>query len=235
MFRPLLAAVALGLALLAVPGSSFSQVQTIEIKTGQSGGAPGSCGSLDDCFRYLTAPGCGSALSGAAFTAADFTAAQSGPFAALITPHPAWGTALACDPDARWINSAVAPGSCLGDAASVLYACPFEVTGPCTTATIDVCWLVDDALGDLSYGGANPIGVYVNGVALDASFTAGSYAVETSSSAAVSLTTGTNWLYVYQRDAGCAVSGLMLHATIRVECPVSVEDESWGRVKALFR
>lgn len=236
MSRPLLATLALVTLVLAAPPPAASLPQTIVLRTGQTGGAPGSCGTFDDSFRYLAAPTCGTALSGAPFTPADFATAQSGPFAKAITPHPAWGASLACDPDARWINPETDLFGCSGVPASALYACPFEVTGPCTTASVDVCWLVDDSLGDLLFGGANPVGVYINGTALDASFAVGSYSTETSASASgITLHTGTNWLYVYQRDAGCSVSGLILSATIHVDCPVSVEGESWGRIKARFQ
>lgn len=234
MFRPLATLAVLTLALAASPPVA-SATQTIVLRTGQSGGAPGSCGNPDDSFRYFAASTCGTALSAVPFTPADFAAAQAGSPALVITPHGAWGQSLVCDADARWINPQADPFVCTGTPMSALYACPFEVTGPCSTATVDVCWLTDDHLGDILFGGANPIGVYINGAPLDSTFAGGSYSTETSASATnVTLTTGTNWLYVYQRDAGCSVSGLILQATIHVDCPVSVEPGTWGRVKSLF-
>ena len=41
----------------------------------------------------------------AAFSPADFSAAQSGPQAAVLSfIHPAWTRTLSCDPDAQWIG-----------------------------------------------------------------------------------------------------------------------------------
>ena len=163
----------------------------------------------------MATPGCGSPLSNVPFTAADFAAARSGPFAHVISAQGLpWTPTLNCDPDARWINSEIIPGSCFGNPQSVLYACEFNVTGLCPpTATVEVCWLVDDLLGDPS--GPNPIGVYIgpisNTIALNPTFAGGNYATETTASQTnVQLALGSNWLYVYQRDAGCAVSGLNL-------------------------
>jgi hypothetical protein len=171
-----------------------------------------------------------------AFTAADFAAAQVAPLATVIDPHQVWMTSLPCDPEARWINSDLFPGMCLGDPRSILYACPFTLTeANVTAATVQVCWGVDDWLGDI--GGPNPIGVYVNGVPLDSTFTAGSSQVETiatTTDCVVPVQTGTNWLYVYQRDAGCAVSGLILRATITTCSPTPALETTWGSLKAIY-
>jgi hypothetical protein len=142
-----------------------------------------------------------------------------------------------CDPDARWIN--FTENACFPDPASVLYACEFMVTTDCggqpLSGDIDVCWVIDDLLGDPS-GGPNPIGVYVNGTALDPTFAGGNYATETTASmSGVPLQTGSNWFYIYQRDAGCAVAGVMLSATITVGgCATPLRDSSWGGVKESF-
>jgi hypothetical protein len=237
MSRPLLTSLAvLGVLLAAV--SAAPALETHVLRTGQSSGVPGICGDADDSFTYLSNPACAQAVLPGAFTAADFTAAQTGPAASVITPISAWGQALNCDADARWINSAIEPGSCLGAAESALYACPFVVAEPCNpTATIEVCWMADDNIGDINFGGANPVGVYVNGTPLNSSFEGGSYSTETTASqSGVPVNTGLNWLYVYQRDAGCAVSGLIFSATITIHpCVVSVEPGTWGRVKSLYR
>lgn len=234
MSRPLLTTLAVLASLMTASGALA--LETHVLRTGQSGGAPGSCGAADDSFTYVSNTTCGTALAANPFQAIDFNAAAAGPPARVITPIAQWGQSLQCDPDARWINSLET--SCLGNPQSALYACPFVVAEPCqSTATVEVCWMVDDALGDSLYGGANPIGVYVNGTPLNALFVNGSYATETTATqSGVPVSPGLNYLYVYQRDAGCAVSGLILSATISIEpCAVGTEAGTWGRVKSLYR
>ena len=234
MSRPLLASLAILGTLLAAAGATA--LETHVLRTGQSGGVPGVCGNADDSFTFVSNPVCGEALLAGPFTAPDFSAAASGPAARVITPIVQWGQSLNCDPEARWINSSET--ACWGDPQSALYACPFVVAEPCnSTATVEVCWMVDDALGDSLYAGPNPIGVYINGTPLNALFVNGSYAAETVAvQSGVPVNNGLNWLYVYQRDAGCAISGLILSAIISIEpCAVSVESGTWGRVKALYR
>lgn len=234
MSRPLLASFAI-LATLAAASGAVA-VETHVLRTGQSGGGPGVCGNADDSFTYVSNTACGTALAASPFQPIDFNAAATGLPAHVITPIAQWGQSLPCDPEARWINSSET--ACWGDPQSALYACPFVVAEPCqSTATVEVCWMVDDALGDSLYGGANPIGVYLNGTPLNALFVNGSYATETTASqSGVPVNPGLNYLYVYQRDAGCAISGLILSATISIEpCAVGTEPGTWGRVKSLYR
>jgi hypothetical protein len=218
--------VALAFLSLVLLGSGAS-ASTVTIRTGN---AP--VGQPDPLVTILPEP---SGLCGAgfplAFTPADFAAAASGPASYVITNFAPWVSSLSCDPLAGWVtpfaNSA---------ARSALFAQSFVVPAPCCIqqATLSFCWAMDDWLGDLDT--FTNAGVFLNGTALP--ITGGSYAAETQAVVDVTgvLRCGTNTLYVYDRDAGCAVSGLMYSATFLItECAVSVEQDSWGRVKALYR
>jgi len=134
---------------------------------------------------------------------------------------------LACDPDARWISQYPLGGpngnGCSsnfgGDPQSILYATEFLVNTPGNPyGSVNVCWAVDDVLGDYEAGAPNPAGVYLNGVPLGIS--GGGPVQETSVSKTVQLLTGSNWIYFYQRDAGCGVSHLILSCTVTIPCGV---------------
>lgn len=212
---------------LFLPVSQVHAVEIIQLRTGQVGGAPGQCPGTDDSFRYnpVSIPNCGTPFRPAPFTAADFAAAAAGPAAKVITPIGSWLPSLSSDPLARWIDWQTIQATCLGSSNSVLYAVPFTVqTGCGPKGDITICWAVDDGLGDVpAWGGPNPIGIYINGVALNPGFSGGNYAAETCfTQGGVPLVTGTNWMYVYQRDQGCSVAGLLLAARIAVTpslCP----------------
>lgn len=210
---------------LAGAGSAAIAQQVIVLRTGQTAGVPGQCGTLDDTFRYnpINMAPCPQPFRTAPFTVADFTGAATGPAARVVNPYTGfWLPTLPSDPQARWINWQLQPGSCFGEPRSVLYAARFLVDSPCATSgRVDVCWAVDDFLGDPS--GPNPIGIYINGVALNPSFSGGNYATQTCASQInVPLNPGLNVLYAYQRDGACTVSGLLLSARITVNpagCP----------------
>jgi hypothetical protein len=219
--------------------ASIAHGAVYTVRTGQSGGSPGSCGGLDDSFHYY-APNtqCGQPILATPFSPADFDRACAGPYAPVIDAYsPPWVPGLDCDLDARWIASGLVPGSCYGEALSVLYCAGFP--SECTTAdSIRVCWAVDDFLGDQpSYPGPNPGGVYINGADLGPAFSGpGAGQQYTAVAYNVPLNNGTNSLAVYQRDAGCSVSGLILSATIYTNCnPTPVRLQTWGRVKSLYR
>jgi hypothetical protein len=229
-----------GLALLVV--ATFAHADATTIRTGQVGAAPGSCAGIDDSFHYYAPnPVCGQPILSAPFQASDFDSACAGPQAVVITPvSPPWIFDLPCDPEARWIaSSLVDPVSCMGAAVSVLYCAQFTTPSHCIVAdSIRICWAVDDFLGDdPSFGGPNPGGVYSNGVDLGASFSGpGSNPQYSAVAYNVPLSAGINSLSVYQRDAGCSISGLILSATVYTSCgAVPAEDKSWGAIKALYR
>lgn len=216
--------------LIALCTAALGATATASQFTLRSGNAP--VGQPDPFIRYVVEP---SGLCGAAFPAvfgpADFAAAAAGPNPTVVNGYFVWLPSLACDPLAKWIalDSSWSPRS-------TLFAYEFVVPEPCCfqQATLDLCWAVDDALGD--YDTLTNPGVFLNGTPL--AISGGSYATETQATADVTsiLHCGTNTLYVYNRDGGCAVSGVIFSATFTLQdCTVSVEPSAWGRVKALYR
>ena len=217
---PILAA-ALCLFVLPAHASSFYAV------SGQV--APGG---PDPIFRFLALAGsCGVGYP-TAFGPADFAAADISPPATRIAfPHGAWGTSIPCEPNARWIGK-----DTVGSPVSGLYSVDFDLPANCcfTAAYLDFCWLVDDYLGDP----VNPAGIYLNGVAIP-SVAGGNYATETAMGG-INVTSlvhcGKNTLYIYDRDAGCAISGVMIGAMLQVnDCVTPTDGTSWGSVKATYR
>jgi hypothetical protein len=222
--------------------ASFALAETTTIRTGQVGGVPGSCSGNDDSFHYY-APNqsCGQPILSTAFQASDFAAACTGPQAVVIVPYtPVWAGSLDCDPEARWIANALHDAAtCWGAAVSVLYCAQFSVASHCTVAdSIRICWAVDDFLGDQpSYPGPNPGGIYINGADLGPAFSGpGSNPQYSAVAYNVPLSAGTNSLEVYQRDAGCAISGLILSAKVYTSCGTVANDpKSWGSIKSIYR
>jgi hypothetical protein len=157
----------------------------------------------------------------------DFVAARtSGYFAEAIVPHPApgWIPSLPADPDARWINwnhGVIWTTGSGSPYASVLYAHPFTITSTTVAeASIQLHWAVDDRLGDLN-GQPNEIGAYINEIPLDPVFRGGgpsavTTANQTGLEQGYQLSPGLNYLYLYQRDVGQSVSGIIYSGTITI-------------------
>lgn len=217
-----------GVFALLLSAGSASAVEVITLRSGQVGGLPGVAGQADDTVRFLNgANPPGGPVSLSPFTAADFAGAAGGPAATVVNAHPAWTPGIS-DPLARWINwkadLTVAPdgsvsGTGYGSPGSALYAVPFVVTTPggALTATLALELAVDDAHGDWFVAGPNPDGLYVNGVSTG--FQGGNYASPTLHFQNITVNTGLNYLYFYQRDLGVLVSGLIFSATITVPTP----------------
>lgn len=183
-------------------------------------------------WTYLAGPPV-TPLSAAPFTAADFAAALSGPPAVIVPPYGSfWLASLACNPKAKWISVDAARGP-----ASTLFGRYFDVTTCCIhQAVLNFCWAADDYLGDNLAGGANPSGVYLNGVALP--IDGGSYATESGVLLDVTglVHCGLNELHVYDRDGAAVVSGTMFSAIIEItECPLKTESSTWGKIKSLYQ
>jgi len=188
---------------------------------------------VDPSITYLVEPSgaCGVGFP-AAFGPADFAAAVGGPNAWSVPAYPVWNQGLKCDPAANWVSTSAGLPS-----RSALYAIQFVIQDPCCikSATLDFCWSVDDFLGDPT--GPNPAGVYLNGIPLP-SISGGNYLTESQVSG-VDITKlvhcGTNTLYVYDRDAGCAVAGVRFSATLQInKCDTPVQSTTWGRLKTLY-
>jgi hypothetical protein len=217
-----------------------AQASTIVLNSGQVITGSGMPGDTDINITYWTKGIPVNPLSPNPFTAADFDKAKgigcSGsdicgsakvvadfPFAS-----PPWIPSLPSAPNARWINWEVGPSPTFygSPAASVLYAYRFTVPEPTIqNAAIEMYWAVDDILGEFIPGfpDPNPIGVYINGYALNSSFSGAGRFPEYSASQSIPsnwLNPGSNnWLYVYQRDAGGAYSGTIFGAHISVNVP----------------
>jgi hypothetical protein len=213
-----------GCAALILSTQAASAVEVINLRSGfdEGNNVPLLPGQQDNNITMLFNGVGGSQLSPVPFTAADFTAAQTGPVATSIAPILPWAggnPAPLSDPLARWINYLPAAGP----SSSVLYAMPFNVTTTgITGATMTFEWMVDDHLGDLS-NGANPAGVYLGigtnpGTATTPIITAGNFGAPTIQTVNVlgQIQTGLNYLYVYQRDIGFSASGVIFSTTLTI-------------------
>ncbi len=204
----------------ASPSVSEALAESISIRTG-----PG--------IRYTaTTQVCNTGFP-TPFTSADFLAARTGAVATVGHRSP-WRSSLNCDPSAQWITVDAAASD-----RSALYALPFTVETCCIPyAELSVCWSVDDHLGDNTGPILNPAGVYLNEVPITAvagGNWSGEFAV-TSIDVTGSVRCGENVLYVYQRDWGCAIAGVVLSAQLNVlSCTTPVRPESWGRLKITYR
>jgi len=218
--RPTIA-IAASAALVLLAGTASAEV--ITVRSGQVGGLPGAVGQFDDVVRYLpTNPG-GAPVSGSPFTPADYAGATSGPAAQVIQPVGVWTPGIS-DADARWINWAadgtIQPdgtfsGSGVGIAGSTLYSVPFFVTtAAASSGFLTIEFAVDDSGGDILFGGPNPDFLYVNGT--PTGYSGGNFATPTIHNQLIAITSGQNYLHLYQRDAGFGVSGLIFSATVEV-------------------
>ncbi|HEX5051128.1 MAG TPA: hypothetical protein VFZ65_05115, partial [Planctomycetota bacterium] len=151
-------------------------------------------------------------LRSAPFTAADFAACTAN--ASVVAAPSGWATSLT---PAQWVAT---------DASrtprSTLFAQDFQVpfcTASLTRVRLRFTCAVDDALGDPSGNGANPRGVYLNGTAVEASWTAlgGGSVVAFERDVTGLLRDGLNTLYVYDRDLAGVKSGAVWSARIDVD------------------
>ncbi|MBK7404337.1 MAG: hypothetical protein IPJ41_06790 [Phycisphaerales bacterium] len=210
------------LPLVLLAFGSAARAELVQFRSGQTGGIPGTPGSLDDIVRINPwgNPG-GAPVLGTAFTAADFAATSTGPAAMVVQPVSPWMggvTAPLSDPLARWINW-TADSSGYGTAGSVLYAVPFWInTVGITNAVLTFEGGADDMLGDWFYGGPNPDGLYINGVAAGYQYVGFNFGSPTTHTQNITgmVNTGQNYLYYYQRDAGFGVSGIIFSGKIHV-------------------
>ncbi|MDP1661287.1 MAG: hypothetical protein Q8L55_05170 [Phycisphaerales bacterium] len=208
--------------LAAVATAAPAAAETIVLRSGQVGAFPGLPGQFDSNVTFGNTVPTGP-LSASPFVAADFNAAASNP-SLCITPHSAWIPGLTFDPQARWIGTDFYPGTTLGASASTLHRIAFTVTTVgITSASISMAWSADDGLGDIVWGGANPIGAYLrdsfgNVTALTPA-AGGNFTIESSIinyNILGAITTGVNELFFYQRDQGGAPSGLIFGAELHI-------------------
>lgn len=198
---------------------SVSQAAVITLRSG-NGVAPGTPAApvLDPSVKVLQGAAVGDF---AALTPANFSAAQAGPAAYVVTGHAAWITpAASVDPLAQWV-SVTANGSQNATANpagsfSGLYAISFNLTGPAlASAVLNLTAYADNVLGS-----ATNAGIYLNGVALlpygggTNNFTAATARTLTNVNILPFLVAGVNTLYFDVVNTATGPSGLMFSATI---------------------
>ncbi|MCC6426528.1 MAG: hypothetical protein IT435_06880 [Phycisphaerales bacterium] len=215
----------LAVALLAAT-ASLASAEVITLRSGQVGGLPGSPTQVDDTITFGNTVPTGP-LSANPFTAADFNATTANP-AIVINAYGSWLPGLTFDTQARWIGTGLYQADPfypnLGAPSSALYRAPFTVTTTgITSAVISIAWAADDNLGDVIFGGPNPIGAYLRdpsgNVTALTPVAGGGYGIETTVlnyNITGAIDTGVNELFMYQRDAGSGISGLIFGAEMRI-------------------
>jgi hypothetical protein len=168
--------------------------QTLTVRSGNA-----AIGSQDPKVHVLSYGHAGDVTP----SSADFTNAQTAPFAPVIAADPAWISQLPSDPTARWVAA-----TSLRTPVSALYAISFQLTDPSIdTATVDLFFSVDNAIN----------GVFINGSRISGNSYGGDYHSEfrfiRKDISSLLRTNGTNWLYLNLSDYG-AVAGLIFSATI---------------------
>jgi hypothetical protein len=151
-----------------------------------------------------------------AFTAANFSAAQTGSNAAVLSTTPFYTTsAVLTAAGAQWIGTSAGGGNGASPDYTALYAISFTIPAAFTSASLTLNYEVDNQLG-----GTNP-GLYLNGIALPSStgipgFSTNSFnALHTYTDVSVGadLVQGTNWLYIDGVNLG-AEGGLIFSANV---------------------
>lgn len=162
----------------------------------------------------------------APFTTANFTSAESGPAASVLTSTPFYVSSLAGGPGAVWIGTNPTAGADVGDTA--LYAISFTLPSLVSSASLNLFYAVDNILGE-----TNP-GIYINGTALPGStgllcsLCTTSFTQQnnyTDASIGSLLVSGTNWLYFDAVNQG-GPGGLIFSATITTSSSSAVPEPS---------
>jgi len=194
------------LSILLILTASLARTQTVTARSGN-----GSIGGTDGAITFLLGPPSGD--FGHTFTADDFSSAQTGPAAFIVDPNPLWMSSLTADESAKWIGTNADAGCCAGNTA--LYAVSFEITNAFTSATLELFYAVDDAIGDTVINNGPNTGIYLNGSAA----CGGAFAIGFSEQHWVScdvsslMRVGTNWLYIEDGNVEGS-AGLLFSATI---------------------
>jgi hypothetical protein len=195
----------------SLPVAAFG-LEAIVLRSGN-----GPIGGLDSQITQLVGPA--NSPFPAAFTAADFAAADAGPAAPIIANNGAWINALTSDPLSRWISTS--PGGA-SEGGTTLTSQAFIVTTPTIgSATLDFFFAVDNVLGS----GPN-VGIYLNGLPVPGT-TGGSFSTQfafTGLDVASLLQPGLNRLYVDAVDQG-GPGGLLFRAELGIETGQTVDTE----------
>ena len=171
--------------------------QTITVRSGN-----GSVGSRDSQVHVLRY-GRSADITPAA---ADFTTAQTAPFAYIVAPDATYVPSLPSDPAAKWIATTA---GLTGE--SALYAISFQVTQTViAAATLDLPYAVDNAIN----------GVYLNGSPISGKSHDGDYHAEyrfvRNDIASLLRPNSVNWLYLNASDYG-VIAALIFSTTIRIQ------------------
>jgi hypothetical protein len=150
------------------------------------------------------------------FTTANFTSAQTGPNAALLTTTPFYTTAAALTTaGAQWIGTSAGAGNGSSAGYTALYSIDFTIPVAFVSGSLTLDYEVDNELGDLNAG------IYLNGSALPSSTAIpgsstssfGTLQTYTDNNVTADLVQGTNWLYIDAVNLG-AEGGLIFSADI---------------------
>jgi uncharacterized protein (TIGR03437 family) len=210
--QPLFTPITSCLIILWLTVTSFGRAETVTVRSGN-----GPVGGTDSSATFLLGPPTG--VFGHAFTSTDFSGAQTGPAAFIVSPNPLWIPGLPSDPSAQWIGTNPDAGCCQGNTA--LYAISFQITSAFTTATLTLNWAADDGIGEAGFGPNT--GVYLNGTGICGdSFPIGFGQQNTVTCNNISplLHAGTNWLYIENTNAEGS-AGLLFSATITTVTPTT--------------
>jgi uncharacterized protein (TIGR03437 family) len=188
---------------------SCATAETVTVRSGNGVTPPGR----DLSITFLQGPATGD--FGHTFTSSDFSAAQTGPAAFVVSPNPSWLTKLSSDPSAHWIGTG--PNSAISQGYTALFATHFTIVEPFTSARMVLNYALDDGIGETAGGRPTAnTGVYLNGQAIcGQSFNVDFTAEHTVDCGDVSpaLKVGTNWLYIEDGNAA-GPAGLLFSATL---------------------
>ncbi|MFA7332200.1 MAG: T9SS type A sorting domain-containing protein [Candidatus Delongbacteria bacterium] len=198
-----------GLLSISALSGTAGALESISLHSGN-----GPLGGLDGQIQLLVGPANGPFA--AAFTPADFSGADLGAPASIISNHGAWIPNLG-DGISQWISTG--PGGA-GEGGSALYSQEFFVATPAVgAALLDFHFAVDNVLGS----GPN-VGVYLNGQPVPGTMGGNFNGHYTFLGLGVGdlLQPGLNRLYVYAVDLG-GPGGLLYRADFSIE-----EDQTVG-------
>lgn len=160
------------------------------------------------------------------FTAANFTAAQTGPAAFVLSSTPFYAVTQVNGSSAQWIGTNSSAGTGVGDTA--LFAISFNIPGAVSSASFNLFYAVDNNLGDTNSG------IYINGTALPSSAALPTGCFDavcafnithqyTDANIASLLVSGTNWLYLDGVNLG-GQEGIIFSADISTASTTAVPE-----------
>lgn len=184
---------------ISLLAGSLASAATVTVRSGN-----GSIGGRDGSVTFLLGPSVGDFSR--SFTSTDFSNAQSGPPAFIVSRNPLWISRLPSDPLAQWIGTnpnAASSGN------TALYAISFQIGSAFSSATLTLHYAADDTPSFLG-------GLFLNGTAVCTSLIEVGFSQEhtlTCNNVGPLLRVGTNWLYFDVVNVGGS-AGLVFSATI---------------------